>query len=343
MKSLIRLIFCLGLFTQACAQEKSPTWEAPTCDSTRHVGNLSIYDMALPIYRTDSLRKQILGASRIFAMVRQSDGTLTFLGAHWKEALTDSLARPTTRLDSLTRRSNLAALIDEPEFLYDRWAWLLDSTRNQFIVRRDSLVDSLQHKLETYEVRIISDLRNADLQTKLLKRGNSMAPISFHQLGLAADIGIFKKGRLVRNAGPYDTIGELTPNWNLYWGGNFVGFIDPPHFQAYPNAAAFLKNFPALRMEFEPFYDYYIQRVKQKIAANKEEQVEDTKALLRVLNDFRTQMPCPCQLTSPNSTTPPKTLGPDDVLLAGDLQKQTLSVWRGNRLLVSFRLGIWGQ
>lgn len=326
--------------SQALAQV--PAWESLKCDSTRKVGTLDVYDLVLPVYRTDTLRELAATSRRVWAFVTNADGQNTLLGSYERK---DSL-RPASGADALQKRAYLSALVEDPTVLYSRWAWLLDTTRQVFLARRNALVDSLRRRMPNYEIRVISDLRSAELQTRLLGRGRSMAPVSFHQLGLAADLGIFRRGRLVRNTGPYSLIGELTPHWNLYWGGDFVGFVDPPHFQYHYNAAAFLRQFPALRFEFEPFYEYYLKRVRQKIEAGKETDVEDTKALLVVLNEFRTQMPCPCLARTtaapgPNLYLPAGTITDQDLVLAGNLKTQTLSVWLGNNLLISYRLGIW--
>ncbi|PKK36877.1 hypothetical protein BWI96_08245 [Siphonobacter sp. SORGH_AS_0500] len=348
MKRFIGLYLIWGAIFQACGQAPPtlPSWQSSTCDSSRQVTSLSLYDLITPVYKTDSLREQTLGVSRVLAFVKDEPGTFHFLGSHRSGSPTDSLPAPTSRLDSMQRHAYFTAITEDPLYLYNRWAWLLDTTRQAFLVRRDSLVDSLRRQLPNYEVKVISDLRSAELQTKLLGRGRSMAPISFHQLGLAADLGFFRHGRLVRNAGPYEAIGDLTPYYQLIWGGNFVGFVDPPHFQLYRNAAAFLKDFPLLRFEFEPFYDRYLQRVQQKIEANKEYEVEDTKELLSTINEYRSQFPCPCQSIAVMDTTrlqSPKiaTLSADDLVIVGDLKEQRLNIWRGSHLLVSYRLGIW--
>lgn len=334
--------WALTLLLAGQVSAQAPAWESLRCDSTRKVGTLDVYDLVLPVYRTDTLRELAATAKRVWAFVTRADGQVISLGSYDRR---DSL-RPSSGVDALQKRAYLSALVEDPTVLYNRWAWLLDTTRQVFLTRRDALVDSMRLRMPNYEVRVISDLRSAELQNRLLGRGRSMAPVSFHQLGLAADLGIFRRGRLVRNTGPYDLIGELAPHWNLYWGGNFVGFIDPPHFQYHYNAAAFLRQFPALRFEFEPFYEYYLRRVRQKIEVGKETDVEDTKALLVVLNEFRTQMPCPCLVraaaqTGPNVYLPSGTITEQDLVLAGNLQTQTLSVWLGNNLIISYRLGIW--
>ncbi len=348
MKRFIGLYLIWGAIFQACGQapQSLPAWQASICDSTRQVTSLSLYDLISPVYKTDSIREQTVGVNRVLAFVKDEQGTHHFLGSHRSGSLTDSLPAPTSRLDSMQRHAYFTAITEDPLYLYNRWAWLLDTTRQNFITRRDSLVDSLRRQLPTYEIRVISDLRSADLQTRLLGRGRSMAPISFHQLGLAADLGFFRRGRLVRNAGPYEVIGELTPHYQLIWGGNFVGFIDPPHFQPYRNAADFLKDFPLLRFEFEPFYDRYLQRVQQKITASKEFEVEDTKELLSILNQYRSQFACPCQAIQVQDTTlyklpPIPALSTSDLVIVGDLQTQRLGIWRGNELLIAYRLGIW--
>jgi hypothetical protein len=346
--------------TQACGQTATPdstqaipTWEDRGCDTTRRVGTLGVYDLAQPFYLLDTLQALLQTSPNVFAVVRDSTGQTFWTGvghapgfiSGWQRLPTDS-----------TDRTYLWALSSEPEYLYTRWEAVLDTARRAFLVRRDAMLDSLRLQLPRYSIRVISDLRSASTQSRYLRRGSSSAAVSLHQFGLAADVGIFSRGRLVRSATAYGTVGRLSPQFGLTWGGNFVGFIDPPHVQAYYNSAALVAAFPVLKFEFEPFRPHYLGKVRRFVARGQDDQVLDTSALLTRLNDLRRDQPCTCERDSARSAATQVPLaypeiGPQlqtlgyqpatDLLLVGDVPSQTLTLILGDRLRLTRRLGRW--
>lgn len=353
---LPRLLFFALLLTatQACGQttpsdtlRSGPSWEDLGCDTTRPVGTLRVVDLAQPFYLLDTLQVLLQTPPKVFVVVRDSTGQRHWAGVGYPPALIPGWQRIPT--DS-TDRTYLWALSDEPEYLYSRWEALLDTARRAFLTRRDALLDSLRLRLPRYSIRVISDLRSASTQSRYLRRGSSSAAVSLHQFGLAADVGIFGRGRLVRNAGAYGVLGELSPHYGLVWGGDFVGFVDPPHVQAYTNSAAVVEAFPALNFEFEPFRPHYLGKVRRFVAQGREDQVLDTAALLSRLNDLRRNQPCTCA----DSMARPVPLGDipqslqsigyqsgTDLLIVADLPSQTLMLVLGERLRLTRRLGRW--
>jgi peptidoglycan L-alanyl-D-glutamate endopeptidase CwlK len=353
---LIRFFFFAVLLvsSQACGQTTAPDslaatppWDDRGCDTTRRVTTLRLYDLAQPFYLLDTLQALLTAPPKVFAVIRDSTGHL-----HWTHVGGTSAGVPGWQrlpTDS-TDRTYLWALADEPQYLYSRWEPLLDTARRSFLTRRDALLDSLRKRLPRYQIRVISDLRSANTQSKYLRRGSSSAAVSLHQFGLAADIGMFGRGRLVRNAGAYGVLGELAPAYGLVWGGNFVGFVDPPHIQAYYNSAAVVEAFPVLRFEFEPFRPHYLSKVRRFVADGRDDQVLDTAALLTRLNDLRRDQPCPCTDSLRVPPTYPE-LGTQlaragyqpgtDLLLVGDIPAQSMTLLLGDRLRLTRRLGRW--
>ena len=51
----------------------------------------------------------------------------------------------------------------------------------------------------------------------------------------------------------YDQYGYKAKEIGLYWGGDFVGFPDPGHIQAFLNSASLIQKYPEVALEYEPF------------------------------------------------------------------------------------------
>lgn len=94
-----------------------------------------------------------------------------------------------------------------------------------------------------YTVRIISGTRSYAEQDRLYAQGrtapgrkvtNARAGASWHNFGLAVDIGLFDAaGRYVKHSTPYLDLGQVSKDvLGLEWGGLFRAFPDPPHYQA---------------------------------------------------------------------------------------------------------------
>lgn len=368
-KSLFPLaVVLLTAAQQACSQQPAPealptqfAWPDQGCDSTQRVSAVSALDLVLPFYPDDTLaaglaEEDVPAPVRVFAVVVDSLGQ-----TRWTALGADSLLRPRLlegpspagwgplRL-TLPEQTYLRALVDQPKYLFRRWEPLLTGARSEWLAKRDSLIDSLRGVYPTYTFRILNDLRTAGMQARFLKRGSSNAPLSQHQFGLAVDVGIISKGKLLKGYNTYAAIGRLTPHYGLTWGGTFVGFVDPNHFQLVKNSAALVRKFPELRFEFEPYRRHYLRRVAQKIAAGEEDEVQDTEELLDVMNQQRRGQPCPCE--SERAATPSALeavqaqlqaagYAPDrDVLLLGHLPSQTLTAARGATHL-TYRMGKW--
>jgi peptidoglycan LD-endopeptidase CwlK len=90
--------------------------------------------------------------------------------------------------------------------------------------------------------RIISGTRTYAEQDALFRQGrfgnpppkvtNARGGQSWHNFGLAWDIGIFRGGVYVTADGPYRTVAPSGKVTDVSWGGDFPGsFKDPPHYQ----------------------------------------------------------------------------------------------------------------
>lgn len=364
--SLVALLMAMA--QQACSQQPAPeappaqfAWTDQGCDSTLRVSAVSALDLVLPFYPDDTLaaglaEEDVPTPIRVFAVVVDSLGK-----SRWVALGADSLLNPRLiagptlagweplRL-TLPEQTYLRALVDQPKYLYRRWEFLLGGARSEWLAKRDSLIDSLKSVYPTYTFRILNDLRTAGMQARFLKRGSSNAPLSQHQFGLAVDVGIISKGKLLKGYNTYAAIGRLAPHYGLTWGGTFVGFVDPNHFQLVKNSAALVRKFPELRFEFEPYRRHYLRRVAQKIAEGEEDEVQDTEELLDVMNQQRRMQPCPCEselAATPSALETVQTqlqaagyLPARDVLLLAHLPSQTLTATRGVTRL-TYRLGKW--
>jgi peptidoglycan L-alanyl-D-glutamate endopeptidase CwlK len=91
------------------------------------------------------------------------------------------------------------------------------------------------------DARIISGARTYAEQAALYAQGrfgnpgkivtNANAGQSWHNFGLAWDIGIFDKGKYLDEGEEYDHAGELGKVPDVQWGGDWHGFKDKPHFE----------------------------------------------------------------------------------------------------------------
>lgn len=88
-----------------------------------------------------------------------------------------------------------------------------------------------------YDIRLISANRGCDEQNELYAQGrtkagkivtNSKCGESYHQYGVAGDIGFFKDGRYIQDA-PWDIFGKWCKEEGGTWGGDFKSLYDPPH------------------------------------------------------------------------------------------------------------------
>jgi peptidoglycan L-alanyl-D-glutamate endopeptidase CwlK len=93
-----------------------------------------------------------------------------------------------------------------------------------------------------FDARIISGTRTYPEQAALFKQGRfgnpgaivtkARAGQSWHNFGLAWDIGLFQGGAYLKNDGPYITCGPHGKVTGVEWGGDWPGnFQDNPHYQ----------------------------------------------------------------------------------------------------------------
>jgi peptidoglycan L-alanyl-D-glutamate endopeptidase CwlK len=59
---------------------------------------------------------------------------------------------------------------------------------------------------------------------------------SWHNFGLAWDIGIFDGGRYLGDSPLYVQAAQIGRDGSLEWGGDWTGFVDRPHYQQLPGA-----------------------------------------------------------------------------------------------------------
>lgn len=110
-------------------------------------------------------------------------------------------------------------------------------------------------------VEVISGLRSWQAQAALYAQGrtkpgpivtNAKPGSSWHNYGLAIDLGLFKAGKYLDESSPaqadklYAEIGKIAAKHGIEWGGTWVKFKDTPHFQV-----TFEKTLAELRTKME--------------------------------------------------------------------------------------------
>jgi peptidoglycan L-alanyl-D-glutamate endopeptidase CwlK len=98
------------------------------------------------------------------------------------------------------------------------------------------------------DARVISGTRTYTQQAALYRQGrngnagpkvtNAKAGQSWHNFGLAWDIGIFRNSEYLTDGSEYDRAGSLGKMIGVEWGGDWRTFVDKPHFQTPFGAAA---------------------------------------------------------------------------------------------------------
>ncbi len=321
------------------AQEK-PLWEALVCDTTQVITKpLTIRSIVVSLYKNDTL-PQILGERLIYGEKNKNKET------QWVE-IKSSMDReskvPNGFLDSLSYQY-LRLLLPKKDVVYERWEPWISPVRKDFLIRRDSLLQDLIRKYTPLKFKISSDIRTNAEQKIILQKGYSQAHLSFHEMGLASDFSIYKQNKYLSKAKYYTIIGDLAKKHNLTWGGNFVGFEDVPHVQYYLNSAELIRKHPYLAIEYDFFYDIYVQRVRDKIAKGEEYQVEDSKELLLELNQLRKKEPCFCEQKIKITDTlliPNTYIESQNLWIHMDYESGTFMVKYPNQALRKFKIGVW--
>lgn len=333
-----------------------PEWHDYSCDTTSNVSELSVRDVAQSFYLKDTLMKQNLLSNNVFVVIADTQGNLKIAGVTAQDQeRPKALIFPTIQLPnksislSWQEQEYLWALAKQPRYLYNRWEKLLSEERINFLSKRDSIYQTMKELKGS--VKIISDLRSMAIQQKYLGTNKTASPISMHNFGFAADFAVIRNNRISNNLSLYYPLDNLTAQYGITWGGNFVGFIDPGHIQLFKNGAEMLRKYPDLIFEFEPFRPQYNIWMNKMINWGKEEKANDTKELLVELNKFKKEKPCAClNLTAiisydllEKTKNQVKELGYQqntDILLIGDLASQTISLISINGM-ISYPLGHW--
>jgi peptidoglycan L-alanyl-D-glutamate endopeptidase CwlK len=110
-------------------------------------------------------------------------------------------------------------------------------------------------------VEVISGLRSWQAQAALYAQGrtkpgpivtNARPGSSWHNYGLAIDLGLFKAKKYLDESSPkeanrlYSQIGKIAAQYGIEWGGSWATFKDIPHFQV-----TFGKSLAEMRSKME--------------------------------------------------------------------------------------------
>ena len=353
---------CLTLFTCNFIEKtgkllsKEPNWQDFSCDTTLKVNELSVMEVAQSFYLKDTLLKQNLTSQKVFIVISDQQGNLKIGGVtaqgneHPQALIFPTIQFPNQPIPlSWQEQEYLWALASQPRYLFNRWEKLLSDERANFLSKRDSIHQIMKDL--NGSVRIISDLRSMVNQQKYLGTNKTASPISMHNFGFAADFAVMKNNKISNNLSYYQPLNNLTAQYGMTWGGNFVGFVDPGHIQQFRNGAEMLRKYPDLIFEFEPYRPQYNLWMNKMIGWGKEEKAGDTKQLLIELNKFKKQKPCPCLNLAANVPINQvekikkqmEQFGYQqntDLLLMGDLSSQTVLLITVNGI-ISHPLGRW--
>lgn len=234
-----------------------------------------------------------IGILDLLAMYRQRD-TLQSHGTSGPMQLQIN-GREVMPTDSISRLY-LASLDADYPALDSLWSSYLQSEIQAFSAQKDSLLQHIRAK--GWAMRYVQAARNLKRQQQLNAMGRSQVLLSFHNFNLAADVGLYVRGRYLRRSARYSQVGQAAKALGLFWGGDFVGFPDPGHVQSMSNSAALVKQYPLLAFEFEKYRDHYTRIY----ATGRPENVRDTRELLVTLNRLKVGQICACQ----NALIPPQ-------------------------------------
>ena len=110
----------------------------------------------------------------------------------------------------------------------------------------------MQHELaDIGNARIIEAYRSVARQNEVFDSGASRVRggFSYHQYGLAFDIGFFDGNIFLTNIDwpTWQRVGEIGRRHGFEWGGDWTSFVDPPHFQmVFGHTTSELMNMPLL-------------------------------------------------------------------------------------------------
>ncbi len=98
----------------------------------------------------------------------------------------------------------------------------------------------MMEELPTYSFVITQGLRTLEEQKRLLAEKKSRTLKSKHLTGHAFDIAVFVDGKLTWDIKEYKKVAKIIKeaaeelNVEIEWGGDWVSFVDAPHFQIDP-------------------------------------------------------------------------------------------------------------
>jgi len=200
-------------------------------------------------------------------------------------------------------KENLFALSNMTDDLLLVWGNTLAHEIENFNVLKDSLANVFNPR--GYRLKFLQSERGLARQMDLFNRGRSMTALSMHNFNLAVDVGIYRRGRYLRRSTKYEILGRLAKNLGAFWGGDFVGFPDVGHIQAFSNGANLVQKFPELTFEYIRYKYLYEQNYASALARGQGDLVEDTRQLIMELNKNTAQKVCACQqaITIPKDLT----------------------------------------
>ncbi len=177
------------------------------------------------------------------------------------------------------------------------WGNTIAQEIEDFKTLKDSLAKVFNPR--GYRLKFLQSERGLARQMDLLNRGRSKTALSFHNFNLAVDVGIYRRGRYLRRSNLYAKIGSLAKDLGAFWGGDFVGFPDVGHIQAFSNGADLMRKFPELAFEYIRFKQLYELNYQGALARGQGDLVEDTRQLILELNKNRVQKVCACSQAIP--------------------------------------------
>lgn len=124
----------------------------------------------------------------------------------------------------------------------------LGSLNKKALAKLDPFLSEAELAMEKegVAIEVISGLRSWSAQAKLYAQGRTQpGPIvtkarpgsSWHNYGLAIDLGLFKGGKYLDSSNPayadklYAIIGKIAAKHGIEWAGNWTSFQETPHFQ----------------------------------------------------------------------------------------------------------------
>ena len=94
-------------------------------------------------------------------------------------------------------------------------------------------------QISQYDFMVVEGLRSKETQTEYVKKGVSKTMNSYHLTGHAVDLAPLENGAIDWNnkKGQFDAVAKAMKqsakelNVQIEWGGDWVRFVDKPHFQ----------------------------------------------------------------------------------------------------------------